>query len=166
MASRACTILDIYYSCGLRRTEGEKLELSDVQLENRTLVVRFGKKGKQRRVPFTKEVADRFTIYIERYRHSFLRDKEYPQLLINSRGTPLGGQSCFNIVQRLKNDSGLTSLDQKNIGLHSLRHSVATHLLASGMDIYLIKKFLGHASLESTQIYTHLASKLKEDDLS
>lgn len=162
-ASRAMTLLDIFYACGLRRSEGVQLELSDVRLDTKTLFVRYGKKGSQRKIPFTNDVADRFQLYVDVHRQRLIGEEKHDRVLVNQKGKALSGQGCLYILRKLQEASNSVSLREKKIGLHSLRHSIATHLLASGMDIYLIQKFLGHVSLESTQIYTHLLDQIKDD---
>ena len=74
------------------------------------------------------------------------------------------GQSLFIRLKLLQQRSGNLNLLEKEIGLHTLRHSIATHLMAAGMRIESISKFLGHGSLESTQVYTHLAGLEEEQD--
>jgi integrase/recombinase XerD len=79
---------------------------------------------------------------------------------INQSGGSCSDQALSARLDRLVKNSGSPGLQSKKPTLHTLRHSIATHLLQSGMEIEMIQKFLGHASLESTQIYTHLANEL------
>ena len=96
--------------------------------------------------------------YEKEYRNRVVKKGEQGYLL-TTRGTRISGQS---LLIRLKKLQGLTDdedFKNKEIGLHSLRHSIATHLLGSGMDLHYIQQFLGHQSIESTQIYTHLSNE-------
>jgi len=85
-----------------------------------------------------------------------LGEKKSEALFISQRGSRIAGQSMLLRLKALQNRTGNPNLIEKEIGLHTLRHSIATHLLSSGMKLELISKFLGHSSLESTQIYTHI----------
>ena len=152
---RDLVMLEIYYSCGLRRREGVKLNIKDVDLYKKRLHVRYGKGYKERLVPFTDQTADYFKNYLKHYRTKVAEEYE-EALLLNTRGKRITGQSLLLRLKKLQKNTENPSLMKKQIGLHTLRHSIATHLLQSGMDLNYIQQFLGHASLESTQIYTHL----------
>lgn len=159
MRDRAMLVL--YYSCGLRRNEGINVQTTDIDFKRRILFVREGKFGKQRYVPFTKQSKKYLEEYINIGRRRFIRKssiKKRKTLFISNRGEKLTSQSLFI---RLKELSKKANID-KNVGLHILRHSIATHLLQKGMSVYDIATFLGHKSIEATQIYTHVT----EDDFS
>ena len=85
-----------------------------------------------------------------------LKEKTEPHLFISSYGRPMAGCTLGNRLKRLITQSSNIKIKEKNITLHSLRHSIATHLLAGGMDIQKVQKFLGHSCLDTTEIYTHL----------
>jgi len=85
-----------------------------------------------------------------------LKEKAIDNFFINQYGMACGGQSLSVRLDTLVKNSGNSVLQSKQPTLHTLRHSIATHLLQQGMEMELIQKFLGHSSLESTQIYTHL----------
>ena len=144
-------MLAIYYGCGLRRSEGLNLDVSDVLLDRNLLYIRRGKNFKQRYVPMTEVVRDDIKNYIEGSRLMVIQ-RPTQALFLNQYGTRIKGQSMIYRLQQLKEKAGIT----KNVHLHTLRHSIATHLLQSGMELEKIKQFLGHSSLESTQIYTHI----------
>ena len=153
-------ILSIYYGCGLRRSEGANLNIEDVQLKEKLVHVRHGKGYKERYVPITgtiKEDLENY-IYVAREKiQSFKSDKQDPDasgLFLSMRAKRMHGNSIILRLQKLTNAA---RINKKDIGLHTLRHSIATHLLQSGMKLEEVSRFLGHASLESTQIYTHLA---------
>lgn len=147
-------ILAIYYGCGLRRSEGLALDVKDVLFDRNLLYVRKGKNYKERYVPMTTGVREDLKNYIECARPILLK---YPThaLFISSQGKRMIGSTMLNRLHWLKGKAGI----DKDTGLHSLRHSIATHLLQSGMGLERIKQFLGHGSLESTQIYTHIINE-------
>ena len=148
-------MLDMYYACGLRRSEAVALDVCDVDLRQRRLMVRRAKNYRSRIVPFTYEVAQNMTRYFY-WRTEYLGHGDEPALLINQMCRRISGQALLKRLKTLQSRCEDTTLKNKSIGLHTLRHSIATHLLHSGMDIFLISRFLGHQSLEATQIYTHL----------
>jgi integrase/recombinase XerD len=152
---RDLVMLELYYSCGLRRREAVKLNVKDVDLYKRRLHVRYGKGYKERLVPFTDQTATYFRNYIKYFRNRVVNPKE-EGLLLSVKGKRIGGQSLLIRLKKLQRQTDNQELMNKQIGLHTLRHSIATHLLQSGMDLNYIQQFLGHSSLESTQIYTHL----------
>ena len=159
LQSRDRAILAMYYGCGLRRNEGVHLELNDINLDTRVLHVRKGKNNSERFVPFNKTIAGYLQEYIYDYRPILVKDKKESTFFISYRGKPMTGGSLYNRVKLLQLQSGDLALQQKQITLHNLRHSIATHLLEAGMELAKISRFLGHNSLESTQIYTHLVSR-------
>jgi integrase/recombinase XerD len=147
-------ILAVYYGCGLRRSEGRNLDVKDIILERNLLYVRKGKNYKERYVPMTAGVREDLANYIELARPFLLKSPTHA-LFIGREGTRIAGTTIINRLSQLKEKAGI----DKNAGLHSLRHSIATHLLQSGMELEKIKQFLGHGSLESTQIYTHIVNE-------
>ncbi|MBL6447629.1 tyrosine-type recombinase/integrase [Fulvivirga sp. 29W222] len=149
-------MLSVYYGCGLRRSEGVALNLSDINLDKNLLHVRKGKNYKERHVPISPASRRHLTQYIYDHRNTLLRYPQTDALFLSKRGTRLQGQSMILRLKALQQQSDSTTLRAKEIGLHTLRHSIATHLLHSGMKLENISLFLGHSSLESTQIYTHL----------
>jgi integrase/recombinase XerD len=165
-------MIAIFYGCGLRRSEGIQLNTSDVDLVKRLVFVRRGKGNKQRYVPIAAKHAEDLKDYIENGRewmmhqhgntwHQQRHGKPYEAkaeadtaaFFINIQGQRM--QSFYQRLALMKDRAGI----QKPLTLHGLRHSIATHLLQSGMDIEAIAKFLGHSSLMSTQIYTHIINE-------
>ena len=159
-------MLTVYYSCGLRKNEGVHLELNDINLDTRILHVRKGKNYKERFVPLSKTSAQHLQDYIYDHRPVLLKEKTpgcrsssagtESRLFIGYSGKPMQGQALYRRFKLLLLAVENPTLQQKELGLHSLRHSIATHLLQAGMTLQKIQRFLGHSSLESTQIYTHL----------
>lgn len=149
-------LLCIYYGCGLRRNEGIKIDIEDVNFDTRVLHVKKGKNRKQRLIPFSKTTSKILQDWIFEYRSVLVKNKQESKLFINRYGTTLSGDTLNRRLKSIIDKSENLNLKQKTITLHSLRHSIATHLLSNGMDIQKVQRFLGHSSLETTQIYTHL----------
>jgi integrase/recombinase XerD len=153
LGARDRAMLGIYYGCGLRRNEGISLEVGDVLLKQRLVFVKKGKGYRQRYVPMSEAVAEDLEGYILSARPLLqVADHSDPALFVSLRGRRMSGNGMIARLERLKYLAGI----EKPAGLHSLRHSIATHLLKSGMTLESVSRFLGHSSLESTQIYTHL----------
>lgn len=159
---RDTIMLDIYYGCGLRKNEGVKLDVDDVLFDRGLLYVRAGKNYTERYVPINSSILHHLRDYVNDTRISLLTDnKKEPSLFVSQRGERPNGQSLLLRLKLLKEQTGDTELQNKKVGLHTLRHSIATHLLMGGMKLESIAKFLGHKTIESTQIYTHLAHELQ-----
>lgn len=152
MGYRDRAMLSLAYGCGLRRNELENLWVEDVLEEQKLVFVRKGKNYKQRYVPMHASVWRDVEKYLTTTRVFWLKG-DYQELFISSFGVRLSSQS---LAKRLEKIAQRTTIE-KPVTLHVLRHSIATHLLNNGMNIHQIAKFLGHTSLESTQIYTHLS---------
>lgn len=160
-------ILVLLYSCGLRRTEAVSLLLKDILFDKERIHVRKGKNYKERYVPINEFNLRILEEYIYDYRPLFYNYKQTEYLLINYRGKQLQGQSLSNRLTAIVEATNNQQLTTKNLTPHILRHSIATHLLEKGANIETISQFLGHTSLESTQIYTHLLedkAKLTQDE--
>jgi integrase/recombinase XerD len=155
-------MLGVYYGCGLRKSEGSNLTVSDILTERKLIFVRTGKGSKERYVPVTDANLQHIIEYLHDGRNYLLTrsSTSTDAFFISQYGTACEDQALSARLDRLVKNSGSPGLQSKKPSLHTLRHSIATHLLQSGMEIEMIQKFLGHASLESTQIYTHLANEL------
>jgi integrase/recombinase XerD len=154
MQLRDRAMLSIFYGCGLRRTEVVKLNIGDISFERSLLHVKNGKGYKERFVPITKQAVQHLQHYLYDARPYFCNDKS-EAFLVTQSGKRLGGQQMLLRLHQLIQLTGNAILIHKDIHLHTLRHSIATHLLQNGMRLEKIKEFLGHGSLDSTQIYTH-----------
>lgn len=161
--ARDRAILTIFYGCGLRRNEGYHLDLSDINFDTRILHVRKGKNNKERLIPFNKINSDYLLEYVYDARPKHLKDKTQNALFISQRGKRMNTQSMSIRLKILQQRSDNIELQQKKVRLHVLRHSIATHLLENGMNLEKISRFLGHSSLESTQIYTHLVENYNHE---
>lgn len=159
---RDTAMLSLFYGCGLRASEGEALNISDILFEKDLVYVRKGKNYRERYVPMNKQVKTDLKNYITDQRNELLQGNKTSALLLGRRGKRWSVHSMYGRLQLLKNQTNSEELKQKSFGMHILRHSIATHLLQSGMKLEYISRFLGHKSLETTQKYTHLA---KQDEL-
>jgi integrase/recombinase XerD len=157
MQSRDRAMLAVYYGCGLRRTEGVSVNVSDIDFDKALLHVRKGKNYKERFVPVSKASLKHLQEYVYDHRGELLLNTKSEALFISQQGTRMQGQSLILRLKYIQEQTESLELMEKEIGLHTLRHSIATHLLQAGMKLESIARFLGHSSLESTQIYTHLA---------
>ncbi len=163
LSQRDRAMLTVYYGCGLRKSEGTNLKTKDVLIERKLIHVRNGKGNKDRYVPVTGNNLKYIIDYLSDGRKFLLslsnQDNNTESFFINQYGESCSDQALTARLKRLVQNSGNAVLQSKNPGLHMLRHSIATHLLQEGMDIEMIQKFLGHGSLESTQIYTHILNE-------
>lgn len=153
-------MLSIFYGCGLRRSEGIGLNVEDVMFAKNLLYVRSGKNYKERYVPISAQVKADLEAYLDQSRPRLEKEntakENTPAFLLSQMGRRIDGMSLAIRLKRLQGLTGDKDLIANPLTLHILRHSVATHLLENGMKLRQIALFLGHSSLESTQIYTHL----------
>jgi integrase/recombinase XerD len=155
---RDTAMLSIYYGCGLRASEGAALNINDILFDKNLLYVRKGKGYRERYVPISKQVKADLQEYIFNQRNELLHNKKSEALLLGRRGERWSVHGMYGRLQLLKSQTNNEELKQKTFGMHILRHSIATHLLQSGMKLEYISRFLGHKSLETTQRYTHLVN--------
>jgi integrase/recombinase XerD len=156
-------ILTILYSCGLRRNEAVHLDLSDIYFDKERVFVRKGKNYKERFVPINRKNAEILEDYIYEARPEFYNSKNTEALFISQQGKRLNGMSFANRLKVIVTSTNNKNIEEKHITLHILRHSIATHLLQKEVPLESIKTFLGHSSLESTQIYTHLLKTIENE---
>jgi integrase/recombinase XerC len=153
LTARLGCLLELLYAAGLRVSELTGLDLQDLLMEQRTLRV-LGKGSKERLVPFHEKAAEVLRDYLAR-RREFLAEKNLPgtpALFLNQRGGRLTPTSVRAFLAGALERAALRA----RVSPHALRHSFATHLLSHGMDLRAIQELLGHASLSTTQRYTHL----------
>ncbi len=148
-------ILEVTYACGLRVSELAGLELDSLQLEERLVKV-YGKGSKERIVPLGRVAAAILEEYLQRVRPALLalnRDgAATDKVFINHRGGPLSDRGVRLIFQKYIRQVSL----REKITPHSLRHSFATHMLERGADLRVVQELLGHVSVSTTQVYTHV----------
>lgn len=157
-SARNKAILELMYASGLRISETINLKLYDIDLENDIVRV-FGKGSKERIVPIGTIAVNALNKYINEYREKMLKNKKCDYLFLNNHGNKITRQGLFKNLKSLLKEKGL----EKDVSPHTLRHSFATHLLNNGADLRSIQELLGHSSIKTTQIYTHVSSEhLKE----
>ena len=145
-------MLETLYSCGLRVAELINLRVSHIYFDVEFIRV-IGKGNKERLVPIGQEAIKHIQIYMDFIRNKLNIEEQYQDFLfLNRRGKPLTRVMVFIIIKQLAEKINL----QKNISPHTFRHSFATHLIEGGADLRAVQQMLGHASITTTEIYTHL----------
>ena len=148
VGSRNRALLEVLYGTGLRLSECARLDLSDINLRDGSLLVRNGKGKKDRYVPVSGRARDSLQAYLMASRAVFAERRDCGALFLARGGARLGGQSIAIIVRHAGRRIGV------RVNPHMLRHSFATHLLEGGASIAHVQKLLGHQSIGTTQIYT------------
>ncbi|MDR3350796.1 MAG: site-specific tyrosine recombinase XerD [Prevotellaceae bacterium] len=147
-------ILEIMYGCGLRVSEAVSLRISDLFFDEGFIRV-TGKGDKQRLIPVGKCAENEINRYLQKRATQKIITKYEDILFLNRRGKALSRSMIFRIIKGLAEKAGIT----KNISPHTLRHSFATHLIENGADLRAVQDMLGHESILTTEIYTHLNRK-------
>ena len=151
-------LFELMYACGLRVGEAVTLTLSAINLSQRTL--RFvGKGSKERMVPFYTDASVILQRYLKESRPILMAQKAHDRVFVNQKGEPLTPRGVEYLLEKSALAAGLTHA----VHPHMLRHSFATHLLDNGADLRLVQELLGHSSISTTQIYTHVTlDRLRE----
>ena len=154
-------MVEVLYGCGLRVSELIELKISDINFKEGFLKVE-GKGQKVRYVPLAKYTSHLIKNYIENVRINNKINKKYEEnLFLNSRGSSMSRVIVFIIIKELADKAGI----RKNISPHTFRHSFATHMLQNGADLRFIQEMLGHSSITTTEIYTHLNTEELRDTI-
>ena len=149
---RNIAILEVLYGCGLRVTELIELKISEIYWKEGFIRI-IGKGNKERLVPLGKTASKHLKIYFNEIRvHQKIDSQFVDHVFINKNGRKLSRVMIFKIIKRLTEKAGI----QKNVSPHTLRHSFATHLVEGGADLRAVQEMLGHQSITTTEIYTHL----------
>jgi integrase/recombinase XerD len=149
---RNCAILEILYGCGLRVSELTTLKISNMYFDIGFVRI-LGKGNKERLVPIGSSAVRQAGIYINQIRcHQQIRSGHEDYLFLNKRGSRLSRVMIFMIIKELAQKAGI----RKAISPHTFRHSFATHLIEGGADLRAVQEMLGHSSITTTEIYTHL----------
>lgn len=143
-------MLELIYACGLRVSELLSLTLYDVHSEL-GFVRCLGKGDKERIIPVGRLALAALTRYLAEGRPAILKNRTTPQLFLNHHGRAMTRQGFWKIIKAYGHKIGA------DITPHTMRHSVATHLLANGADLRMVQELLGHSDIGTTQIYTHIA---------
>lgn len=152
-------IMEVLYSAGVRRLELTGLTLYDIETERGTLMIRQGKGGKDRFIPLGERACAWVDKYLREVRPQIASAASEQTLFLNDFGQPMGVRFLGDLVRRHMDAAGIVTPGS----CHVFRHAMATHMLEGGADIRFIQAMLGHASLETTQIYTQVSmTKLKE----
>ncbi|WP_419800560.1 site-specific tyrosine recombinase XerD [Mucilaginibacter sp.] len=146
------TMLEVLYSCGLRVTELITLKISNLYLEDDFVKI-LGKGSKERLVPIGEQAKKMLRIYLGEVRvHLKIKNGQEDFVFLSKRGSALSRVMVFMIIKALAEKTGL----KKSISPHTFRHSFATHLIEGGADLRAVQDMLGHESITTTEIYTHL----------
>jgi integrase/recombinase XerD len=151
---RDAAILELLYACGLRVSELVGLDLERVDLPGLQVRV-IGKGDRERRVPMGEPARDRLARYIDGPRQAWTAATPSPAVFVSQRGRRLGREAVWRLVRRWSGAAGLAT----RVSPHTFRHSFATHLLEGGADLRVVQALLGHASISTTQLYTHLTGE-------
>ena len=154
---RDLAIVELLYATGARVSELASLDLGSVDY-SRNIVRLMGKGSKERMVPFGQPARDALDDWLRHGRNSLVQEKTDSALFLNSRGLRIGVRQIFALVA-----AALEATPTGSAGPHSLRHSAATHLLDGGAGLRAVQELLGHASLGTTQIYTHVSIERLKD---
>lgn len=154
-------IIETLYSCGLRVSELVELKITNVHF-NEAYVRIIGKGNKERLVPIGKTAIKEMLLYIQNYRNQINIDpSSRNHVFLNHRGKKMTRVMIFTIVKKLAKQAGIS----KTISPHTFRHSFATHLIEGGADLRAVQDMLGHASIITTEIYTHLNREFLRDTI-
>ncbi len=148
---RNLAILTLLYSSGMRISELESLEVAKFASYSKSLTI-IGKGNKERVVPINDYTFKLVREYIELERDQLLKNQVQPYLWVNNQGTKLSARGIRYVINNIVDQSALLI----KVSPHTLRHSFASHLLNAGMDIRMVQELLGHESLSTTEVYTHL----------
>jgi integrase/recombinase XerD len=160
LGKRNKAMLAFYYGCGLRRQEATNLNIEDVDLNKGTVFIAKSKTHRQRIVFMSENIQKIIEDYLFNVREKIIpSDKTESALLISERGQRMSIETAVYVLKKIINESDSKPLKEKKPSIHTLRHSIATHLLQAGMKLENISLFLGHKSMDSTQLYTHLANE-------
>ncbi len=152
VALRDRALLELLYSTGARISEAVGLDVDDLDAGARTVLLR-GKGGRDRIVPVGRPALAAVDAYLVRARPALAaKGRGAPALLLNARGARLSRQSAWHVLRSAADAAGISA----EVSPHTLRHCFATHLLAGGADVRTVQELLGHASVTTTQIYTHV----------
>lgn len=157
--SRNKLIFEFLYGTGARISELVNTDLDDIDIDSNIVKIRFGKGSKQRIIPLGKQLKVAINNYLTRERNALVSSKKScNSLLLNSRGARLSRQSIWEVINKIALQNNLAELTP-----HTLRHAFATHLLEGGADVRVVQELLGHSSVNTTQIYTHITvERLRE----
>lgn len=159
-------MLSLAYGCGLRAGELQKCNIEDIRLREKILIVPEGKGNKRRVIPLSNGVVKDLANYYYNEREALAKGRDYKlsadnatAFMLHSRGGRMNDDTYNKYLKRIIERTENKVMQEKQITIHSLRHSIATHLLEQGVSVEQVRMFLGHSQLETTQIYTHITQQ-------
>jgi len=154
-------IIETLYACGIRVSECAELKCSLI-FDEQSLIRVIGKGNKERLVPIGDQALQQINLYRNGYRSQLPKVKNHEDFLfLNKFGKKISRISIFNIVKKYKCAAGI----EKEISPHSFRHSFATHLIEAGVNLKSVQEMLGHESITTTEIYTHINTHFLRDTI-
>lgn len=155
---REKVILEILYGSGIRVSELVNIKINDIDFNNKTILI-FGKGSKERIVSFGDPALDAMKMYIKDSREQYLDGKDSEYLIVGKNEEKITTRRIEQIINKLIDKTSI----KMNITPHMFRHTFATHLLDNGSDLIAVQELLGHESLSSTEIYTHVSNEHLRD---
>lgn len=149
-------MLSLAYGCGLRAAELEAVNVEDIKLRDGLLIVPKGKGNKRRTIPLSPGVKEDLKNYYYHERPNLLKDPEERAFMLHGKGGRMKDYTWNKYLKRMIERTENLETQSKQISLHSLRHSIATHLLENGLAVEQVRLFLGHSQLETTETYTRV----------
>lgn len=161
------SLLSLGYGCGLRVGELDQVNIEDIKLREKIVIIPKGKGNKRRVVPMSPGVIKDLSDYYFNEREALTNGRDYKPrdqaFMLNSRGGRLKEWSCNKYLKGMIVRTENEEMKAKHITMHSLRHSIATHLIEQGIPVGQVRQFLGHSQLETTQVYTHISKQQLKD---
>lgn len=152
-------MLELMYAAGIRISELINIKVNEIDLVNATVLIN-GKGSKERLIPIDDISIKYVKEYLDIYRNQLLKNKNTDYLFLNNRGEKITRQSLFKTIKKIALEKGI----KKELSPHTLRHSFATNMLENGADLRSIQELLGHSNISTTQIYTHVSNKIKQEN--
>lgn len=161
ITARERAILSLSYGCGLRAGELEQVNIEDVRFRDKILIVPKGKGNKRRIVPMSSGASQDLADYYYTERDQWTAQRKYRKsdqaFMLNNIGGRMKEFTYNRNIRIIIDRTQDENIKKKEISVHSLRHSIATHLIEQGMAVEQVRDFLGHSQLETTQVYTHIS---------
>jgi len=161
------SILSLGYGCGLRVGELDQVNIEDIRLREKIVIIPKGKGNKRRIVPMSPGVVNDLSDYYFNEREPLTNGRDFKvrdnAFMLNSRGGRLKEWTCNKNLKNMIDRTESEEMKTKHITMHSLRHSIATHLIEQGIPVEQVRQFLGHSQLETTQVYTHISKQQLKD---
>ena len=157
--ARNKSILELLYATGLRISELINLEFKNIDI-NEAIVRVIGKGSKERIVPINDTSIKYLKTYVKDYRYKLVKKEQNNYIYLNNHGKKMTRQGVYKMIKKRCLEEGI----KKDVSPHTLRHSIATHMLLNGADLRIIQEFLGHSDISTTEIYTHITNKKLKND--